>query len=169
MGGGILPVAEHNGRIYLLFSRERKIFSTDKDRGKWSDFGGSTEHNETQFETAIREGVEEAAGLLGNKKQLESALKSNTVGVIKNKKYSIWLLKVNYDQNIPDLFHNHFMYGVKNKASVVKKNNGLYEKDKLSWFNVNYLHQKSYLFRPFYKKYLPQIIKIAKTMKMSNR
>ena len=57
------------------------------------------------------------------------------------------------------------MDGVKHHTSLVTDKNGLYEKDKIAWFNVNYLHQKKYLFRPFYKKYIPQIIKIAKTLK----
>lgn len=165
MGGGILPIAKHNGKIYLLFSRERKIFSKDKDRGKWSDFGGSKEKNESQYQTAIREAVEESAGLLGNNKELKASLKNNTLGIIKNKQYSIWLIKVNYDKNLPNIFHNHFIDGIKNHTSLVKAKNGLYEKDKLAWFNVNYLHQKKHLFRSFYKKYIPQIIKIAKTMK----
>ena len=47
MGGGILPVAKHNGTYYLLFSRERLIHNRDRDRGKWSDFGGGTEKNES--------------------------------------------------------------------------------------------------------------------------
>ena len=70
MGGGILPVARHNGEIYLLFSRERLIHSKDRDRGKWSDFGGSKEGNETQYRTAVREGVEESSGILGDKKDV---------------------------------------------------------------------------------------------------
>ena len=68
MGGGILPVAEHKGDFYFLFSRERLAFSQDKDRGKWSDFGGSREGKETQYQTAIRECFEESNGILGNKK-----------------------------------------------------------------------------------------------------
>lgn len=165
MGGGILPVAKHNGRIYLLFSRERKLLSNDKDKGKWSDFGGSREKNESQYQTAIREGIEESAGLLGNKSQLTQTIKNHLVGNIQDKKYSIWMIEVKYDKNLPNIFHKHFMDGVKHHTSLVTDKNGLYEKDKIAWFNVNYLHQKKHLFRPFYKKYIPQIIKIAKTLK----
>ena len=35
MGGGILPVAYHNGKAKFLFSRE--ALHTDDDPGKWSD------------------------------------------------------------------------------------------------------------------------------------
>jgi len=52
MGGGILPVARHNGQIYLLFSRERIAHNRHRDKGKWSDFGGSKEkmkHNIKQL------------------------------------------------------------------------------------------------------------------------
>ena len=41
MGGGILPVAYHNGKVKFLFSREAMY--TDDDPGKWSDFGGGKE------------------------------------------------------------------------------------------------------------------------------
>ena len=46
MGAGILPIAIHNRKVYLLIGKEH-------DEKKWSDFGGSTEYNETAFNTAL--------------------------------------------------------------------------------------------------------------------
>ena len=39
MGGGILPVALHNNKLYFLFGKETFNLSSPG----WSDFGGSTE------------------------------------------------------------------------------------------------------------------------------
>ena len=68
MGGGILPIAFHKGKIYFLFSREYSKNKTKK--GLWSDFGGSREKGETYEETAIREGHEESNYILGSKKDI---------------------------------------------------------------------------------------------------
>ncbi len=67
MGAGVLPIAIHKKKIYLLFSRE-EINSND-DAGLWSDFGGSKDRKETYKQTAIRECHEEANGILGTKKK----------------------------------------------------------------------------------------------------
>ncbi len=77
MGGGILPVAFHKGKIYFLFSREYSKSKTK--RGLWSDFGGSKEKGETLLETAIREGFEEnkkvcIAGRLVTKRKMGKSL-----------------------------------------------------------------------------------------------
>ena len=69
MGAGIIPVAIHNGKVYLLFGKEVQD-------GKWSDFGGGREHNETPFKTAIREGCEELSGFLGCKTKLAKDVKT---------------------------------------------------------------------------------------------
>ena len=58
MGAGVLPIARHNNKLYLLFGREYN----SKSKNKWSDFGGRAEKNEHVFTTAIREGTEETNG-----------------------------------------------------------------------------------------------------------
>ena len=57
-GAGILPMAVHDGDIYLLFSRERMLNSSDPDR----DFGAILEeadevwkiNTKMQFEKALK-------------------------------------------------------------------------------------------------------------------
>ena len=44
MGGGILPIAFKNGKIYFLFGRE--ALDVLKESGLWSDFGGGKEKND---------------------------------------------------------------------------------------------------------------------------
>jgi len=77
MGAGILPVSEHNGKLYFLFGKE-----TFDDSGQlgWADFGGGKESQDTSvFDTAIREGGEELNGFLGYGKTLLNRVK-NTHG-----------------------------------------------------------------------------------------
>ena len=167
MGGGILPIARHNGEIYLLFSRERIIYSGDRDRGLWSDFGGSKEGNETQYRTAVREGYEESSGILGDEKHIRYLMKNHLVGKVKDKKYCIWIVEVEYNPHIINLFHKHFQKIVKTKPHIVKAHNGLYEKDKIKWVKLSSLNRnkKQYKkqFRPWYfKEYVPKIIDLLK-------
>ena len=65
MGAGILPIAIHLGKIYLLFSRE--YINANVNPGLWCDFGGAKDNNESYKQTAIREGWEESSGILGSK------------------------------------------------------------------------------------------------------
>ena len=163
MGGGILPIARHNGEIYLLFSRERIIYNSDKERGLWSDFGGSKEGNETQYQTAVREGFEESSGLLGDKKHIKYLIKNHLVGKVRDRTYCIWLVEVEYDPNIINDFHKHFQYVLKTNPKIVKKHNGLYEKDKIKWIKLSSLKRHKKQFRPWYfKKYVPKIIDLFK-------
>ena len=46
MGGGILPIAIHNQKLYFLFGREVQ----DK---MWGDFGGGREGKETRFQDMV--------------------------------------------------------------------------------------------------------------------
>jgi len=142
MGGGILPVAKHNGTYYLLFSRERLIHNNDRDRGKWSDFGGSREGRESQYQTAVREGVEESSGILGTKRDVRNLIKHHLLGKITDKAYSIWIVEVEYNPSIIHVFRNHFKDALKNNLETVKKHNGLFEKDKLQWIKLSTLHRK---------------------------
>jgi len=158
MGGGILPVARHNGEIYLLFSRERLIHSRDRDRGKWSDFGGSREGRETQYHTAVREGVEESSGILGDKRDVRNLIKNYLMGKIHDTEYSIWIVEVEYSTDIVAEFHDHFKDALKTQLPQVKAHNGLFEKDRLKWIKLSSLHRKKYMFRPWYKRFIPQII-----------
>jgi len=160
MGGGILPVANYNGQLYLLFSRERISYNSDRDKGKWSDFGGSKEKNETQYQTAIREGFEESNGILGNKKDIKKLIKYHLVGKIQDPQYSIWLVEVEYNPDIVQSFHDDFKNALKNNKEIVKARNGLFEKDKLVWITLKQLKRKKSMFRPWYRRFIPQIIKL---------
>ena len=94
MGGGILPVAKHNGKIYFLFGLEEY----DKT---WTDFGGSSDKNETPYKTAIREGYEELNGFLGSKSNLQKMVSKNIILKLKFDNYTTFLFKTPYDESLP--------------------------------------------------------------------
>ena len=50
----------------------------------------------------------------------------------------------------------------KNNLEMVKKHNGLFEKDKLEWIKLSSLTRKKHLFRPWYKRFIPRIIQLLK-------
>ena len=156
MGGGILPVAYHENDIYFLFSRES---FTKKHKGLWSDFGGSKENRETQYETAIRECVEESCGILGNKDDIRILIKNNCITKIRDKGYSIYLVRVEYNKKIVKIFSEHFKKMLKDYPDLVKEKNGLFEKDKLRWIKLQDLKKNIHIFRPWYKKFIYKIIK----------
>ena len=160
MGGGILPITIYKNNIYFLFSREHN--GSKNDKGKWSDFGGSREGKETQYQTAVREGVEESSGILGTKRDVRDLIKHHLLGKITDKAYSIWIVEVEYNPNIVHVFRNHFKDALKHNLETVKKHNGLFEKDKLQWIKLSSLERKKNMFRPWYKRFIPQIIRVLK-------
>jgi len=147
---------------FISYFPENDLFSRDRDRGKWSDFGGSREGKETQYHTAVREGVEESSGILGDKKDVRNLIRHHLMGKIRDKAYSIWLVEVDYNPDIISVFRNHFKDALKNNLETVKKHNGLFEKDKLQWIKLSTLDRKKYMFRPWYKRFIPQIIEVLK-------
>ena len=161
MGGGILPIARSDdGEIYLLFSRERVLHNNYKDKGKWCDFGGARDGNETQEETAVRECAEESDGILGNQNDIRKLIKNNLEGVIYDKCYSIWIVNIPYNRELPHIFEKQFQDALKNDIHIVKEHNGLYEKDKLEWIKLSILKKQTNRFRRFYRHFIPKIIEI---------
>ena len=102
MGGGILPVSFYKGNMYFLFSRE--TMDARKDPGKWSDFGGSRDKNETPWQTAVREGWEESAGFLGNKKDIIHLMRYHKIKKITMGKYTTYMVHIPYNPKLPEAF-----------------------------------------------------------------
>ena len=160
MGGGILPVAYHNGKVKFLFSREAMY--TDDDPGKWSDFGGGKEGRETPYQTAVREGWEESAGFLGTKQDIRKLIKHHKVAKVQYNKYTTYLVQIPYDMNLPKKFSADFKKNKRDRPDLVYDKNGLFEKDKLMWLSFDKLRKNMHRFRPFYKGILREIIKECK-------
>ena len=129
MGGGILPIACYENNYYVLLGHE-SVDNKWKDSGKWSDFGGSREGRETEYQTAIREGTEETSGVLGNRTDIKKLI-DNSFDIISINKYSTYLVKINYDTFLPYQFNKKYRHILKTNSSLIHKRNGLYEKDKI--------------------------------------
>jgi 8-oxo-dGTP pyrophosphatase MutT (NUDIX family) len=155
MGGGILPIAFKNGKIYFLFGRE--TIDIWKDSGLWSDFGGGKEKNETYKETAIREGWEETDGVLGNLKTIEYLIENNTIDTITYRGYKTFIVYINYDARLPQIFRKNFKKIQKENPELIAKK-GMYEKDMIKWFEYDEIQKKKNLFRPWYKGVLKELL-----------
>jgi len=156
MGGGILPVAIVKGKLYFLFSREWN--KSKDDPGKWSDFGGSREKNETYKQTAIREGYEESSGFLGSKKNIKSLVENKLITSITFNGYTTYIVLIKYDKTLPNRFRKKFIDTLKSKPELVKQHNGLYEKDMLKWYSYDDMKKKFTSFRPWYRNIVKQIL-----------
>ena len=156
MGGGVLPVAIHKGKLYFLFSRE--YINSKDDGGLWSDFGGSKDNDETYFETALREGYEESDKIIGSKNDIKKLMK-NSLQQITINGYRTYVVLINYDKDLPKKFRNKFLYIKENKPHLLCKK-GLYEKDMIKWYSYEDIKKNFNNFRPFYKNIVRTILKL---------
>ena len=156
MGGGVLPVAIHKGKIYFLFSRE--YINSKDDGGLWSDFGGSKDNDETYFQTALREAYEESDKIIGSKNTIKNLMK-NSLHEITINGYRTYVVLIDYNKDLPKKFRDKFLSIKENKPHLLCKN-GLYEKDMLKWYSYNDIKKNFNKFRPFYKNITRAILKL---------
>ena len=145
MAGGVLPVARYKEQLFFLFGRE-------VEDGKWSDFGGGKEGQETPWQTAIREGTEELNGFLGNSGDLAKLIRSNGVHEIHLDGYTTFIFEIDYDEKLPYYFNNNHRFIKKHLPRELRKSNGLFEKSEIGWFSISELSRSRRFFRNFYKK-----------------
>ena len=161
MGGGLLPVAIKNNKVYFLFGKENEL----DDTPGWADFGGGHEQGETYFDTALREGSEEINGFLGSAEQLRKRVKKNKIATIKFKTYSTYIFKMDFDENLPTYYKNNYEFFSRYLPHVKhKKDNGLLEKAKIKWFSYEELKTEKKGFRSFYQNIVDLIIKEEKNL-----
>ena len=155
MGGGILPVALYKGELYFLFGLENKL----DDTPGWADMGGGQNNNETQFQTAVREFTEEICGFFGNINDVRKRVNRNNILKIKHKTYLTCIFLTEYDENLPIYFNNNFKFLQRKLPEVIQDTeNGLLEKQKIRWFNIQELTTRKKEFRPFYQEIVDKII-----------
>ena len=155
MGGGILPVALYKGELYFLFGLENKM----DDTPGYSDLGGGKNNNETQFQTAVREFAEEINGFFGNINDVRKRVNRNNILKIKHKTYLTCIFLTEYDDKLPIYFNNNFNFLQRKLPEVIQDTeNGLLEKQKIRWFNIQELTTRKKEFRPFYQEIVDKII-----------
>jgi hypothetical protein len=156
MGAGILPVSEHNGKLYFLFGKE-----TFDDSGHlgWADFGGGKESQDTSvFDTAVREGGEELNGFLGYGKTLLNRVKKHMVHVEKSKHYTVYIFSMDYNKDLAVFYNNHYRFFSRKLPEVVKAHNGLLEKSHIKWFSFEEMKREKRSFRRFYQMIIDRIL-----------
>lgn len=151
-GAGILPFARHEGFIYLFLGREN-VEGGHSASGQWSDFGGGKENDETELETALREGEEELNGLFGNREILSNLVKQTDI-VIKTKTFYTYLIEVKYDKLKVDELKIKYEYALQNTPDMVFAHNGLYEKDRGIWLKLEDVEE----FRPKLRRWYHHIM-----------
>jgi hypothetical protein len=159
MGGSILPVTLHNGKVYFLFGKERNI---DENPG-WSDFGGGTEKGESLFQTAIREGSEELTGFLGSEKEIKQLLKKYGTFNIDYKSegyttYRCHIFPMEYDDLLPYYYNNNQKFLQKRLDPKVIRETKIFEKTQIKWFSFDDIKKNHNDFRSFYKNVINLIL-----------
>lgn len=159
MGASILPVTIHNGKVLLLFGKERNI---DSNPG-WSDFGGGTDKGETFMETAVREGSEELTGFIGSPSDIKRLLnKYGTIHVDYQSKgyntYRCHVFPMAYDAELPYYFNNNQTFLQKRLDPSIIRDSKLFEKTQIKWFDINELAAKRSEFRDFYRNIIDLIL-----------
>lgn len=155
MGSGILPVTILKGSIFFLLGREQNNY--------WCDFGGSSNNNESIYDTAIREGYEELDGFLGNQNQLDKLVTNNLVSLCYTNRYTTFLFYVKPQvlSSIPYFFNNHRSF-LEDNLIVDYKKEGLFEKKEIKLFSKKDLLINYKEIRPFYRNIVPQLLEIEK-------
>ena len=151
MGGGLLPVTIHEGKLLFLLGREH-------DEKKWSDFGGGREGRESHFDTALREGCEELNGFFGCKTHLKNTVKRNMVLEVSKNGFTSFIFYVPYDPYLPGYFENNFKLMRQRFPTQIGKK-GMFEKDKISWFTTHGARKNMKNVRPFYRGVLSEVLK----------
>jgi hypothetical protein len=167
MGGSILPVTLHKGKIYFLFGKERDI----DDNPGWSDFGGGTDKGETFIQTAIREGGEELTGFLGSNKHLKQMLnKYGTYNIdYKSDGYSTYrchIFPMIYNDQLTYFYNNNQLFLQKRLDPKIIKNTKIFEKTQIKWFSINDIKKNYNQFRTFYKNIIDTILNNQKQINM---
>jgi 8-oxo-dGTP pyrophosphatase MutT (NUDIX family) len=159
MGASILPVCIHNNKLYFLFGKERNI---DENPG-WSDFGGGTDKGETFFSTAVREGVEELTGFLGDEKHIKQLLTkygtykldytTNGYGT-----YRVHIFPMHYEPLLVQYYNNNQKLLQKRLDPKIIRDSKIFEKTEIRWIEANELTKMLPQFRSFYQNVLTMII-----------
>jgi hypothetical protein len=159
MGGSILPITIINGKVYLLFGKER---DNDENPG-WSDFGGGTDKGESFIQTASREGQEEMTGFLGSDKDVKKLLsKYGTFNIDFDSEghttYRAHIFPLEYDPSLPIYYNNNQQFLQKKLDPAIIRDSKIFEKTQIKWFPLESLKSHRSEFRNFYRNIIDLII-----------
>jgi len=156
-GGGVIPVAIHNGTLYFLFGRENDLIKDSSKNQDWGDFGGSSKVGESENDTCVREGAEELNGFYGNKRDFKKLLQKKQILKLTYDTRVTILFMVDYDDHLPIYFNNNYQFikETSNLRSIAAHpENGYFEKSHVAWFTLDDLKRKRNEFRDYFRNFL---------------
>ena len=159
-GGGVIPVALHNGQLHFLFGQENDVIKDATKNQDWGDFGGSAKPGESEMDTCVREGAEELNGFYGNKRDFRALLLKNQVLKLTYDTRVTHLMRVDYDERLPLYFNNNYRF-IKETANLrsiaAHPENGYFEKSHVRWFTLDDLKRERGAFREYFRAFLDMI------------
>jgi hypothetical protein len=159
-GGGVIPVALHNGQLHFLFGQENDVIKDATKNQDWGDFGGSAKPGESEMDTCVREGAEELNGFYGNKRDFRALLLKNQVLKLTYDTRVTYLMRVDYDDRLPFYFNNNYRF-IKETANLrsiaAHPENGYFEKSHVRWFTLDDLKRERGAFREYFRNFLDMI------------
>jgi hypothetical protein len=159
-GGGVIPVALHNGDLYFLFGQENDVIKDASKNQDWGDFGGSAKPGESEMDTCVREGAEELNGFFGNKRDFRALLLKNLLLKLTYDTRVTQLMRVDYDERLPFYFDNNYRF-IKETANLrsiaAHPENGYFEKSHVRWFTLADLKRERGAFREYFRNFLDMI------------
>ena len=159
-GGGVIPVALHNGQLHFLFGQENDVIKDATKNQDWGDFGGSAKPGESEMDTCVREGAEELNGFYGNKRDFRALLLKTQVLKLTYDTRVTHLMRVDYDERLPFYFNNNYRF-IKETANLrtiaAHPENGYFEKSHVRWFTLEDLKRERGAFREYFRAFLDMI------------
>jgi len=178
-GGGVIPVALHDGVLHFLFGQENDVIRDASKNQDWGDFGGSAKPGESEMDTCVREGAEELNGFFGSKHDFRALLRKNQVLKLTYDTRVTYLMRVDYDERLPLYFNNNYRFLKENhtlRAIAAHPENGYFEKSHVRWFTLEDLKRERGAFREYFRNFLdmiqyraPEIRRLVDKRKRSNR
>ena len=159
-GGGVIPVALHNGKLHFLFGQENDIIKDASKNQDWGDFGGSAKPGESEMDTCVREGAEELNGFFGNKRDFRALLLKNQLLKLTYDTRVTQLMRVDYDERLPFYFNNNYRFIKETsnlRAIAAHPDNGYFEKSHVRWFTLEDLKRERGAFREYFRNFLDMI------------
>ena len=159
-GGGVIPVALHDGQLHFLFGQENDVIKDASKNQDWGDFGGSAKPGESEMDTCVREGAEELNGFYGNKRDFRALLLKNQILKLTYDTRVTHLMRVDYDERLPFYFNNNYRF-IKETANLrsiaAHPENGYFEKSHVRWFTLADLKRERGAFREYFRAFLDMI------------
>jgi hypothetical protein len=159
-GGGVIPVALHNGDLYFLFGQENDVIKDASKNQDWGDFGGGSKPGESEMDTCVREGAEELNGFFGNKRDFRALLLKNQLLKLTYDTRVTHLMRVDYDERLPFYFNNNYRFIKETsnlRAIAAHPENGYFEKSHVRWFTLADLKRERGAFREYFRAFLDMI------------